>query len=141
MIEHIKQLKRLIDLISDEPTSNNIYIESPELKLNLIKNALAELVFKIDFNEAPNSLIAEIENKRDKYMEQLNSRYHYIIGGGPNDTRKKPDFTYQLAKGYIPWRLHDTHFHPALDDYIKCPMTSIPELGEFLDKIMEGMEQ
>lgn len=122
-------------MLAEDPEQSIIMSKDPTLKMHIINNAMADIVFKHDFHGNPSSMLTEIHTKRDTILESMNSRYQYIVGlpkGYLNPLKQH---------GFIPWRLHDTHFHPALDDYIKCPCTSLAEISELLEKIMEGMDQ
>jgi hypothetical protein len=135
MLQHIQQLKSIIDAHMDDPRYSKIFGDEPALKYKMIYNLLGDLVFKIDFLGDPATGPLEIERRRDKILETINSRYQYIIG-----QPYKAYLTQKEMCSYIPWRLHDTHFHPAFDDYVKCPFTCLAELSEMVERICSGME-
>src|SRR5207245_2740902 len=101
-ITHIQNLKRLIDMICEDPIACQTYTDNPKHKLITIDRALCDLILKIDFNGDQNTGPLAIEERRDQIMEILNSRYQYYLGGGDSSVRVKPIFTYQLQKNYIP---------------------------------------
>jgi hypothetical protein len=132
MLPHLKALKSLADLYADDLALNIFYMQNPHEKYKVIKNAVGDLVFKIDFQSNPITLADDVIKQRDKYLDILNEQYQKIT-----ETPKSATFTIDLLCGYVPWRLHDTHFHVALDDYVNCPFTTMAEISELITKIIE----
>jgi hypothetical protein len=140
MKRHLDNLKSLIDMLSEDEKVSWMYMQYPEEKEKLIKDNLCQLVFKFDFNGDEKTGPVYIEERANKILETINSRYQYIIGGSSNDIKTKPVFTYQLLHKYVPWRCHETHFHPTFNNWLTCPITSMPEISEMFEKILEKME-
>ena len=132
MLQHLKALKSLTDLYADDLELNVFYMHHPDQKFKVIKNAIGDLVFKIDFNSIPTTTADDVIKRRDKYLDVLNERYQAVT-----ELPRTPVYTIDLLRGYVPWRLHDTHFHVALDDYINCPYTTMAEISEMITKIID----
>lgn len=40
---------------------------------------------------------------------------------------------------HLCWRSHEHHFHTCLKEYVNCPITCLPEISEYLGKIVKEL--
>jgi len=134
MLQYLKPLKELMDVCSENPLIHSTYMHEPQTKWNVIKTGIAQLVFTLDFKQNPTTNESEIQDRQNKILDFINSHYQNLI-------QDQKDSDVFVKGNLIPWRLHDTHFHVDLKEYIQCPFTCMPEISEMLEKIIKKIEE
>jgi hypothetical protein len=133
MKTHINLLKQALSDIDQKPQLSLQMWERPGIKYPNLCHALEHIVVDQDFrgieyedyNQIRGSVIIHVK----RILDSINSRFLEISGkGNPN-------------KGYIPWRLHDCHFHTNFEQYVSCPFTCFGEICELLEKIEKDLTE
>lgn len=133
MKNHLNLLRTALNDIDQNPALSMALWAKPETKFPNLAHALEHIVFDQDFRFVKYNDYVEIRGnviiRVKEILSQLDSRYMEVTSKG------------NPAKQYVPWRLHDSHFHTDFEQFVTCPFTCFAEVCEFLEKVENSLSE
>lgn len=133
---YISTLRRLYKTYAEDydAVQHSITCTNANHKWLTLRQDVLHTIATHDLIEPDNISQSDVIAKLPVVLDDLNKAFQILLNHPKNVLRRQylPNL---MPK--IPWNCHETHFHVALDDYIKCPFTSLAEMEE----LFEVMEQ
>lgn len=127
MQQQIKLLRDILDKINNDASTSMQYYTGP----CLTKTPMTGPVYNVKW-----LLIEDILHKTQHGIERSDDCS--VVDKHVEDIFNNLNHIYTRTQQHC-WPSHAHHFHTSFREYVNCPITCLPEISEYLDKITKEL--